>query len=188
MKQLRFNVKSFLLTIFLFILLSTAWSILCIETNEFTNSDKGLVSGFGFLLLLPLAIFLGQRIKGIKWLGFLVGSVLLIFLIASLAIGALFGLTTNSMVVYAIANSFFVAMAMVFCLNKAAGIPLKWPTIFLTFLFLLAAYALIDRYDEEIYLYYHISPRVTLFNVFQLSLIVPLALGMNIKKVGTTSA
>jgi uncharacterized membrane protein len=184
MKRLTFNSLSFLLTLVFFILLSAGWSILCIATDEFTNRDKGFVSGLGFLLLPPLAIFLGQRPKGIQWLLFLVGCMLLIFLLASFAIGLLIAATTDSMVIYAIVNSLFVATATTFCLNKAVGIQFKRTTILSTFLCLLAAYALIDRYDEQLFIDHDIPIRVTLFNVFQLLLLVPLAVGMNVRKRG----
>jgi hypothetical protein len=155
---------------------------LCIETNEFTDRDKGLVTGIGFLFLFAVSIFLGQNIKKISQFGLLIFLTFGTFIAGSYILGLLVGSTTNSMVVYSIANSLFVSWTMIFFVNKIVKIDFKTQTIILTCLFLFLAYFFIDKLSESLYLDYNIHPRMTMFNLFQLALIIPLTIGMTVKK------
>ena len=182
MTNLIFNKKAFFKTIIVFLTLSTAWTILCIVTNEFTNRDKGFITGLGFLLLLPTAIYFGQDLKGLLVLSSLALLTIVTFLIGSYVLGSIVGLTTNSMVIYSIVNSFFVSITLTIFLNKIVGIELKTLTIGLTFFFLLLAYYLTDKWSDKLHVYSNFHPRLTMFNVFQFLLIIPLTLGMTLKK------
>ena len=182
MTNLIFNKKAFFKTIIVFLTFSTAWTILCIVTNEFTNRDKGFITGLGFLLLLPTAIYFGQDLKGLLVLSSLALLTIVTFLIGSYVLGSIVGLTTNSMVIYSIVNSFFVSITLTIFLNKIVGIELKTLTIGLTFFFLLLAYYLTDKWSDKLHVYSNFHPRLTMFNVFQFLLIIPLTLGMTLKK------
>lgn len=162
--------------------MTTIWTIACIKTDEFTDRDKGFVTGVGFLLLFSTSIFLGQGDRKIAQFVLITALTFATFFVGSYLVGLLIGLTTNSMILYSIVNSIFVSSAMTFFLNKIIGIDFKMQTVLLTTLCLLTGYLIIDKSSEHLYLYYHIHPRMTMFNIFQVSLIVPLTLGMTIKK------
>lgn len=57
-------------------------------------------------------------------------------------------------------------------------------TILLTCLFLLAAYFIDYTLSKTLDTTYNFHPRLTTFNLFQLALIIPLTLGMTLKKAG----
>ena len=86
------------------------------------------------------------------------------------------------MVIYSIVNSFFVSITLTIFLNRIVGIDLKTLTIALTFSFLLLAYYLTNKLSDKLYIYINFPPRLTMFNVFQFLLIIPLTLGMTLKK------
>jgi len=185
MADITFNAKGFIRTVVIFLILTTGWTVVCIETNEFTDRDKGFVAGIGFLFLFTTSIFLGQKLKKISQFGILILLTFGSFMVGSYVLGLLIGSTTNSMFIYSIANSLFVSWAMIYFVNRIIKIDFKKQTIMLSFIFLLLAYFLIDKLSDRLYLNYNIHPRMTMFNFFQLALIIPLTLGMTVKKAST---
>jgi hypothetical protein len=181
MKNIAFNKFSFFTTILLFVVLTAAWTVLCVQYDEFTKGDKGLVSGLGYLLILSFSIFCGIKSKSIANLVLLTVLVILTFLIGSFGLGLALDAVTGSLVVYALVNALFVALVMTLALNKLSGIYFKWFTIGLIFVFLLVAYIIFVNLDDHLHLKYGLQPRLTMFIVFQFLLIVPLALGMALK-------
>jgi len=182
MTGISFNKKSFLRTLFLFLFLTTAWSIVSITTDEFTDKDKGLITGSGFLILLSASIFWGQKLKRLDVFVWITTLTISTFVISSFILAPLVGFTTDSMVIYAVVNSLFVSIIMTIWLNRFIQIEFKSLTIALTFLFLFVAYFAKEKVSEKLYLNYDIHPRITLFNIFQFALLLPLALGMTLKK------
>lgn len=182
MTDIIFSKKAFFKTIVVYLILTFGWTFLCIKTNEFTDTDKGFVTGVGYLFLFSASIFFGQNLKKISRFGYLTLLTFGTFIIGSYGLGLLIGATTDSMVIYSIANSLFVSWAMIFFVNKIIKIEFKTQSIILIFLFLLLTYSLIERWSDTLYLNYHIHPRMTMFSVFQLFLIIPLTLGMTMKK------
>lgn len=180
-----FNKTLFIRTMVSFLAMTTLWTVLCIVTNEFTNRDKGFLTGLGFLVILSASICIGQKIRNLLSFISLTLFMIILFLISSFVLGPLIGLTVNSMIVYAIANSLFVSFATTMVLNKIAAIAFKGMTMILTFFLLLIAYFTFDGINHKLYIDYDFHPRLTMFNVFQLFLVIPLALGMNLKKADT---
>jgi hypothetical protein len=181
MNNLTFNNKSFLRTIVLFCFLNLIWTFLCIKTDEFTNIDKGLITGLGFLLLFSISFYFGQPLQNATTLLLLSLSFILTFLIASFIIGAAVQRAIESILIYSICNSLFTSVVLTMLLNKFYGIQFKTGTIILTFICALSSYYLMDRFDKKLYLNYNIHPRMTMFLLFQGLTIIPLTLGLTIK-------
>ncbi len=183
MNNLMFNWSNFLRTIIIFLVLTIVWTFLCIKYDEFTDIDKGLVSGLGYLILLAVSI--GQNFNHIGKIVFFIFLTIMTFLIGSYVIGPLIGFTTNSMILYSIINSVFVSVTMAFFLDKLRGIEFKKSTTILTFLFLLLAYFIIDQIEDFLYIDYDMHPRLTMFIIFQFALIIPITIGITLKKAST---
>lgn len=182
MPKLNFELKSFFRTMGIFVVLTCSWTYLSIITKEFTNNDKGLVTGIGFLLLFSFCIYFGQQMKEIKSLFFLIVLSFGTFLISSFVLGSLIGQLFNSILLYSISNSLFVAVVMTFFLNKLKAIDFFITTVVLVWIFLIVAYYFLNKYEQPFYISYDIHPRITMFVIFQFALIIPLALGFSIKK------
>ena len=181
MEAISFNKKYFFRTIILFLILSSAWTILCIRTDEFTSNDKGLITGIGNLFLFAASIYFGQRRMPLNSFGRLVALTLLIFLISSFVLTPLsLFLTTESMIPYALVNSLFVSLAMTKVVDNLYGVRFKRFTIFLTFTVLLIAYLILADFDHDdrYYLKWGLNYRMAMFNIFQFFLIIPLSLGI----------
>ena len=184
MISLTFNKRNFFKTILLFLILSAVWTFTCIQANEFTDIDRGFITGFGFLLLFSASLYFGQNRKPLRSFILLAVITIVIFLIGTFILGPLIGLSTDSMVLYAVINSLFVSISMTLTLNKIYGINLRYLTMALTFIMLLIAYLLISKFDEDdnYYLKYGVYPRMVMFNIFQFMLLIPLTIGITIKK------
>lgn len=178
MLGLKFRKILFVKTNAIFLALTILWTAVCTITVDFTNRDKGFVEGLGFLILFAFSIYLGQTIKRLKFLGSLVMLTIATFLTASFTIAPLVGLTTNAMLLYSIMNSIFVSIVMTVFVDKIINIDF----MIFTCLCLLGAYFLIDEFSNMLYMDYNIHPGMTMFGVFQLALIVPLTLGMTVKR------
>jgi hypothetical protein len=181
MPNLTFNKKHFFKTLLIFLVLTIGWTILCIKTDEFTDRDKGLVSGLGFLLTFSASVYLGQPRK--SFFSFLYLSIITIavFLGATFVLGPLIALSINSMVLYAVVNSILVAITMTIAFNKIYGIGLKYQTITLAAILMMLGYLVFSKVTDYIHFKYDIHPRLIMFNFFQLLLIIPLTLGITVK-------
>ncbi len=155
--------------------------MLCRATDHFTDRDKGLVTGLGFLVLFATALFTGLKVKSLTTLIKLVIATIVLFLVSSFVIGPLIGISGNSMILYAIINSFFVAIVFTTVLHKIVGIAFRKATMIATMLCLLLAYLIDGALSPVLDLNFEFDPILTLFNIFQLFLIIPLTLGMTIK-------
>jgi hypothetical protein len=144
-----------------------------------------LVSGFGYLALLSISIFFGQGLKGIPVLIYLMGIIGFTFLFSFFGIVLLIALNIDSEILYAIVNSLFVAVAITFGLNRAVRIDFKFYTIILTFILLFLGNVIIYLSDDFFSHNFNLSPRIVMYSVFQIALILPLALGMAVKKTNT---
>ena len=182
--KLKFELKDFFRTLGVFLLLTGTWTYLSIYTEEFTNRDKGFVTGVGYLLLFSFSIYYGQRMKDRE--SFLLIIVLSVstFLIGSFVLGSLIGLLLGSILAYSILNSVFVDVVMTFFLSMLKAIDFLIPTMVLVWIFLTMAYYFVNRYEDQFYMSYDIHPRITMFVIFQSALIIPLALGLSMKKIG----
>lgn len=134
MKKVVFNKKVFIATIAIFIVLSILWTGLCIVTDEFTDRDKGFISGLGFLVLFAASISLGRPQKSISIFIILTGITILTFLVGSFGLGMLIGSFQSSLIPYVIANAIFVALTMTFFVNKFITIDYKRETRIAIFL------------------------------------------------------
>jgi len=182
MKDITFNMKLFIRTVIIFLTLTIVWTALCILTDEFTEIDKGLISGFGFLVLLPTSIYFGQNRKSLTSFGFLTLLTIITFLVVSFILGPIVLIATNSMIIYSVVNSLFVSFVMTLFIDKIISIEFKTLTVVLTCLLLIFSYFIIENYSEKFYLNYNVRPRLTMFNVFQIALLIPLSIGMALKK------
>jgi len=183
MKAITFDKIRFLRTIGLFSELTVFWTLLCIVADEFIGTNKVLVSGFGFLTLFATSIFLGQQIKIFTSLAFLVLLSVSTYLFGTFILEPLVGLTTDSMLLYSLANSLFVAVAMPTFLNKIINIEFRLATIIMTFFFLLLAYFIMHVYSANLNHALNFQPRLAVFSLFQFLLIIPLSLGMTVKRI-----
>jgi hypothetical protein len=186
MIALTFHKRYFLKTLLIFLALSIAWTFVCIRTNEFTDRDKGLLSGLGFLLLFAASIYFGQPRKPLSHLWLLAVLTIGIFLTATFILGPLIGLSTDSLLLYAIVNSLFVSITMTRALHKMYGINLKYLTMAITGAMLLLAYLFMAKFDNDdtYYLKFGLHPRIIMFNIFQFMLLLSQTIGLTIKKAG----
>jgi hypothetical protein len=177
-----FHIRYLLRTLLVFLLLSLGWTICCLYYNEFTDTDKGLVSGLGFICLFALSFYIGMPPKKIKHLAVLLVAFLCVFLVSSFIIGPLFGFTTNSHSAFAIASSLFTATTLAYVLDRLYGILYYYTTIIATIGCALAAHWLWSQYSNYFNIHFSIHPRIFLFNIYQLLVLLPLALGLIIQK------
>ena len=182
-KDISFDKIRFLRTIGLFSELTVIWTLLCIMADEFIGINKGFASGVGFLTLFATSIFLGQQIKTFASFAFLVLLTISTYLFGTFILG----LTTDSMLLYSLVNSLFVAVVMTEFLNKIIGIEFRIATIILTFLFLLFAYSIMHSYGANLTRELSFQARLAVFNLFQFLLIIPLSLGMTVKRSSQTN-
>ncbi len=175
-----FNTKILFRTIVVYLILTFVWTALCINYDEFADNDKGLYSGLGYLILFGISI--GQNFDHLGKLLFFTILSIFTFLISSFAIGPLVGFTINSMILYAIINSGFVAAVMVYTVDKLMEIQFKKVTFILTFTLLLLAYFLISNTQDYLYMDYDLHPRISMFIIFQFALITSLSIGLSIKE------
>ena len=186
-KDIAFDKIRFLRTIGLFSELTVLWTLICIAINEFISTYNGLVSGVGLMILFATSIFLGQQIKTFASFAFLVLLTISTYLFGTFILGPLVELTTDSMLLYSLANSLFLAVVMTEFLNKIIGIEFRVATIILTFLFLLFAYSIMHTYSANPNRELNFQPRLAVFSLFQFLLIIPLTLGMTVKRSPQTN-
>jgi hypothetical protein len=183
MKKYHFDKKQFFTTIVSYLFSSLIWTFLCIRLNEFTDNDKGLVSGLGFLMLFSTSFHFSQKTKSFFNFLFLTLSIILTFLFASFIMAPVIGLTSNSVLIYAIINSIVTPIILTYILDKFYGIEFKGFTVGLSITFALLAYLIISIFSDRLHMLYDFNPRLTMFNVFQSLLIFPLTFGLVLKRV-----
>ncbi len=181
-KDISFDKIRFLRTIGLFSELTVLWILICIAIDEFISTNNGLVSGIGLMTLFTTSIFLGQQIKTFASFAFLLLLTISTYLFGTLILGPLVALTTDSLLIYALVNSLFVAVIMTEFLNKIIDIEFRVATIILTFLFLLFAYSIMYSYNAGLNRELNFQPRLAEFSLFQFLLIIPLSLSMTVKR------
>ena len=186
-RDITFDKIRFLKTVGLFSELTVLWTLICLATDEFISTNNGLVSGVGLMTLFATSIFFGQQIKTFASFASLVLSTISTYLFWTFILGPLVGLTTDSLLLYSFANSLFVAVVMTEFLNKIIGIEFRVPTIILTFLFLLFAYYIMHSYSAGLNRTLNFQPSLAVFNLFQFLLIIPLSLGMTVKRTSQTN-
>ena len=179
MKILRFNKRHFFQTILIFLTLTVTWSFICVQTDEFTGNDKGLISGLGYLVLFSVSFYFGQPVRPFRILIYLTGSIIISFLISSFVLGALLG--NLSLTIYAVVNSIFTAIVLTFILNKIYSVHFKGLTIILTIIFNLAAYLFMSTLGDDVFRNFDLRPGLSMFIIFQFMAIIPLTLGLTIE-------
>jgi hypothetical protein len=182
MAKRSFLFKNFLRILLVFLSLSISWTTLCIRYNEFTDRDKGFITGLGFISLFALSFYLGMPLKKVKHLVILLLVFLLTFVVSSFIIGPLFGFVTDSYPAFAIASSLFTCTVLAYILDRIYTIKYYYATIIAAICFALTAQYLWTRYDEYLQVYYNIHPRIFMFNIYQLMVLLPLAIGVSVRE------
>ncbi len=177
------NTKALIRGMVLLIVLNGIWTYLCIKTNFFTDRDKGLVSGLGYLAIFSSAIHFAARNKSFgRWLLLSLG-VIVLFLVSSFILGLLLGTLSDSFWLYAIVNAVFVGWALPWLVRYFYGLwhyRLMWPAVAVA---MLGSYAVSRAIEDALFFRFDIHPSITMYLVFHTLLIVPLAL--NLKTEGT---
>ena len=160
----------------------TVWTVLAIKTNNFAKNDKGFVTGFGFLIIFSISFNFGQKIISIKKFLNLSISIVLLYSFSSFILSSwIFGLV-DSYFIYAIFNSIFVSLALTLILNRLYTIELKKQTFIYSTIFILTSYLINEIYSKNVYPNYNLHPAITIFIFFQSFAIIPLLLGLTLKK------
>jgi hypothetical protein len=163
-----FNTKNFLKTILIFVILNFLWTSICASTYELNR--LGILSGLGFLLVLPLSFYLGQQIKSVLVFIYLTGIVIGNFCFSSFVLLPFFMFSWFTGVIYAIINSILVSKILTSSLDYFYGIWHKKLTFYSTAFSCFMAYSLASFYKED---------WMAMFGLFQFILILPLAFGLN---------
>jgi len=169
-------------TIIIYVVLASLWTLLAISLDEFTQSDKGLITGIGYLLLLSLSLWLGQGNLKTKKLLLLCGLNAVLFSLSSFILGPLINHLSGQLWMYYIINSIFLSISYVWILNIIYSITYKWLSFALIAFSILIAYWLIEQDFSFFRFELSLSPRLMTFLVFQGLLISALTLSLNIIK------
>ena len=167
-----FNAKNFLKTILIFVALNFLWSSVCASTYELNR--LGMLSGLGFLLILPLSFYLGQQIKSVLVFVYLTGIVIGNFCFSSFILLPLFMFSWLTGVIYAIINAILVSKILTSSLDYFYGIRHKKSTFYTTAFSCSMAYLIASFYKED---------WMAMFGLFQFMLIFPLAFGLNFQYI-----
>lgn len=178
MHQLTFHSRIFFRTLLFFIITTALWSVAVTYYDEFTRYDKGLVTGLGFLTLMAASIIFGSGRLHFNKLVFLPLGIILIFLFGSFVLLPLMMTISRTEWIYDVCNGLFVAVTMTFLIDRWDIIRFRKLTIALTWLCMIIAYVIMDRFGKNWIRHYDILPRVAMFVLFQTMMIIPLALGM----------
>lgn len=178
MHQLAFHPRIFFRTVLFFLIATAIWSVAVTHYDEFTKNDKGLVTGLGFLTLMAASIIFGSGRLHLAKLVFLPIGVILIFLFGSFILLPLMMTITETEWAYNVCNGLFVAVTMTFLIDRWDIVRFRKLTIALTWLCMIIAYVIMDRFGKSWIWQYDILPRVALFVLFNTMMIIPLALGM----------
>ncbi len=178
MHQLAFHPRIFFRTVLFFLIATALWSVAVIHYDEFTENDKGLITGLGFLILMAASIIFGSgRLRLAKFV-FLPIGVILIFLFGSFILLPLMMTIAETEWLYYVCNALFVAVTMTFLIDRWDIVRFRKLTITLTWLCLIIAYVILDYFKSTSIPYFDIHPRIAMFILFQTMMIIPLALGM----------
>ena len=166
-----FDTKPFFRTIITFWILDLLWTFLCIKTDELTMTDRGLVSGCGYLLLFAVSFYVGQKPRPASKLWLLIVGVIIIFLLVSFVLLLVAqNFLADSLIAYSICSSVLSATLLTGLLHVLYGIEFRPLTIVVTSLFALAFYC------------FKTEGRVQMFNLYQGLVIIPLAAGLSLKR------
>lgn len=185
---MKFAVKPFVTTILLFVVLNTVWTYFSVLTDRFTERDKGLVTGLGYLVIFASAIYFGRKpaFWG-KWF-VLVFCMIALFLLSTFILGPLMQLAGYYVgdwfeMMYFVVNSIWVAWALTALLNRFYGMANPKKTTIITSVCMMGAYVVTYLETKHyIYLPDYLSDIHGMFNIFHLFLIVPLAAGLSVRK------
>lgn len=179
---MQFDLKIFSRTLLIFVLLSAAWTCICVTINWFEDEGR-FTEIFGFIFILGSSLGLSQRkTDWKKWLILSVASVV-IFLTATFVIsGLLVLLTFNDLeeVSYAFVNSIFLAAVFTWLLKKMYGMEKIYMVMIATAVSVMVAYVIHYRdgktpVDRNVGIAWQL-------NTFQVFLVVPLAAGLSLRK------
>jgi hypothetical protein len=168
----------FLISILLNLILSLIWTYLSIVSDEFTKDDKGLITGLGYLLIFSLSLFITQPNLNFKKIFFLSFGIIVIFLISSFLLFIFLVQFTNSIMIYGVIASVLTSILLIVLLDKLFVVNGKFKMIFITFCVSMVAYYLMYIFKDKLNIEYNISPRMSMFLIFQGLLIIPLSLSI----------
>lgn len=179
MKNIIFYKVPFLKTIGIFLILSVVWTIISLKIPA--------TSIIGFLIILSISFFFGQNIKGLRRFVLLTISIFIIFFVTTFVVGGFLIEMENGDNLISIISSLFIPYAMITLLNRVVRIDFKILTFVLAFLFLLLAYfyLVFNNYSYTYQYNNEIDNNIDfliMFSVFQFLMIIPLTLGMTLKK------
>lgn len=180
MERITFDRSIFLRTLGAFVVLFVLWTATCVSTDHFDR--HGHISVLGFLTLFSGSIVFGP---GLPWVRVLPLSLLVIgvFLVSTFVIAGPMMEMSGFGIAMPIVNALFLSAVMVKLMDKMKRIHFKAPAYILTFSSLLFAYFILNVAESVVP-----DPMLTMFNVFQLLLIVPLTLGVAFKRSLHTAA
>jgi hypothetical protein len=192
---MQFDLKSFIKTILIFVVLSVVWTYFSVITDRFTKNDKGMLTGLGHLVIFASSIYFGRKLKFFDYWLMLILFTVIIFCVSSFVfLPGLFFLVLDAdvagWIIYAIGNSIFVAWALTLVLQKFYGLQNRKLTMIITAICALASYGVIfwiteyAKHDVPDY----VEDILSIFNIFQLFLIVPLAAGLSMPRKAVPAA
>jgi hypothetical protein len=192
---MQFDLKSFIKTILIFVVLSVVWTYFSVITDRFTKNDKGMLTGLGYLVIFASSIYFGRKLKFFDyWLMLILFTVIIFCLSSFVFLPGLFFLVLDAdvagWIIYTIGNSIFVAWALTLVLQKFYGLQNRKLTMIITAISALASYGVIFWITE--YAKHAVPDYVEdihgMFNIFQLFLIVPLAAGLSMPRKAVPAA
>ncbi len=182
MENMSFNNRQFIKSLVIFTLLMSVWTISCLITNNFTENDKGFVTGFGFLVIFSASIHFGQKKCSLTKFFHLLILMILLYSSSSFILSACIFALTDSYVIYTIFNSIFVSVVLTLILDKLYTVELKKQTILLSLLFIMGSYFFHEILSKYLYSLIDLHPGISIFIFFQSFVIIPVLLGLTLKK------
>jgi hypothetical protein len=168
-----FDLKSFLKTVLIFALFSIAWTMLSMHFERFTEKDKFLITGFGYIIIFASSFYFGRKLKPFYYLVLLIVAAVGMFLFASFIL--LIFAEMLGVMCYGIISSAFTSFFLILILDKFYGIHRKYVVLLVTACFGSIAYYLQIEFKGEIKMH-------GTFNIYQSFLLVPLAAGLSWRK------
>lgn len=107
---------------------------------------------------------------------------ILLYSFSSFILSACIFALTDSFFIYTIVNSIFVSVVLTLILDKLYTVELKKQTILLSLLFIMGSYFSHKILCEDLYSLIDLHPGISIFIFFQSFAIIPLLLGLTLKK------
>ncbi|WP_341838707.1 hypothetical protein [Chitinophaga caseinilytica] len=182
----QFTLKPFLFfrTVLFYLAATIAWTVAAIRTQEFGEPGEGFILELGYLLILGFSLVVGMRNFRSGMLVMIPAGVILIFLIATFVLGLALLAMHAPVWIYFIMNAAFVSVAMTWLIDWWDELSFRKWTIVLTGGCLLIGYLLIGVCKSALEEEFNIKARMSMFLIFQTVLIIPLAFGMAVEKLG----